>query len=576
MTWADLANHLWQSTVFLFAAWALTAGFLRKNSAGVRRGVWTAASVKFLIPFAALASLGGRLGWLKLAAPRTRAEVHSAMDQVSYHVAPALAPSTLAPANPAHGSWLPYLLAIAWAAGTAMVAMNWWLRWRRVKAARRAASFVRMAEGFPVLSSPALRDRGLEPGVFGWWRPVVLVPEGIERRLAPEQLEAVLAHECCHARRRDNLTAAIPMSVEALFWFHPLVWWLGQKLMQERERACDEEVLRQGNDPAVYAEGILNICKFYVESPLHCVAGVTGSDLKRRIEEIMSQRMTRGMSMTKKLALATVGIASVAGPVAIGLLGVRTTFGQTNSTQYTAGLTTTAERKFDVASIRPNDKDPNMWQLNPPRNGELHLTNMPIRRIVASAFRIQDSTVVGPSAIDDLRYDINAKGPDAKAGYPEVWEMLRRLLADRFQLKYHVEKRDQPVLALVVAKGGPKLKRPEDGPCAEQIKRNEHCANLGFSPYGISIVNMPIQGFLSGLARLMGDRHLVDKTGLTGDYDVEVSWAPDTPPAPGTQPQLDEGAMFTALQEQAGLKLEAQRGLVDFLVIDHVEKASDN
>jgi uncharacterized protein (TIGR03435 family) len=171
-----------------------------------------------------------------------------------------------------------------------------------------------------------------------------------------------------------------------------------------------------------------------------------------------------------------------------------------------------------------------------------------------------------------------SQGPDAKVGYPEVWEMLRQLLAERFQLKYHIEKRDQPVLALVVAKGGPKLKRPEDGQCAEQIKRNEHCANLGFSPYGISITNMPMQGFLSGLARLMGDRHLVDKTGLTGDYDVDVSWAPDglAPPAPGTQPHLDEGAMFTALQEQAGLKLEAQRGLVDFLVIDHVEKASDN
>src|SRR5580704_7915534 len=220
MTWAYLANHLWQSTVCLFAAWALTAGLLRKNSAGVRCGVWTAASVKFLLPFAALAGLGGRLGWLKLAAPRTRAEVHLAMDQVSYHVAPALAPSTLTPVNPAHGSWLPYVLAIAWAAGAAMVAMNWWLRWRRVKAARRAASFIRVAEGFPVLSSPALRDRGLEPGVFGWWRPVVLVPEGVEGRLAPEQLEAVLAHECCHARRHDNLAAAIHMSVEALFWFH--------------------------------------------------------------------------------------------------------------------------------------------------------------------------------------------------------------------------------------------------------------------------------------------------------------------------------------------------------------------
>jgi len=335
-------------------------------------------------------------------------------------------------------------------------------------------------------------------------------------------------------------------------------------------------VLRQGNDPAAYAEGILNICKFYVESPLHCVAGVTGSNLKRRIEEIMSRRMARSMNMTKKLVLAAVGIASVAGPVAIGLLGVRTTFGQTNSTQYTTGLTTTAEKKFDVASIRPNDSDPNMWQLNPPQNGGIRIVNLPLRRMIASAFRTQDSTVVGPSWMDDVRYDVEAKGPDPTAAYAVVWEMLRSTLVDRFNLKYHIEKRDQPVLALVVAKGGPKLKRPEDGPCAEAIKKNEHCANLNFSPNFISIKNMPMQVFLSGLARLMEDRHLVDKTGLTGDYDVEVSWAPDTPPAPGTQPRLDEGAMFTALQEQAGLKLEAQRGPVDFLVIDHIERLSVN
>ena len=160
--------------------------------------------------------------------------------------------------------------------------------------------------------------------------------------------------------------------------------------------------------------------------------------------------------------------------------------------------------------------------------------------------------------MDDVRYDVEAKGPDAKAAYGVVWEMLRSTLVDRLKLKYHIEKRDQPVLALVVAKGGPKLKRPEEGPCAEAIKKNEHCANLNFSPYFISIKNMPMQVFLSGLARLMEDRHWVDKTGLTGDYDVEVSWAPDTPLAPGTQPRLDEGATFTALQEQAGLKLEAQ------------------
>ena len=121
--------------------------------------------------------------------------------------------------------------------------------------------------------------------MFGIFRPVLLLPEGITDRLSPAQLQAVLAHELCHVRRRDNLAAAIHMFVEALFWFHPLVWWIKARLIEEQERACDEEVLRLGGDPQVYAESILKICEFYLTSPLICVSGITGSNLKKRIEE---------------------------------------------------------------------------------------------------------------------------------------------------------------------------------------------------------------------------------------------------------------------------------------------------
>ena len=79
---------------------------------------------------------------------------------------------------------------------------------------------------------------------------------------------------------RDNLSASIHMIVEAVFGFHPLVWWIGVRLVDERERACDEDVLRLGNERHVYAEAILNVCKYYLESPLVCVSGITGSDLK--------------------------------------------------------------------------------------------------------------------------------------------------------------------------------------------------------------------------------------------------------------------------------------------------------
>ena len=87
----------------------------------------------------------------------------------------------------------------------------------------------------------------VEPGVFGVFRPVLLWPAGISKHLQDNHVEAILAHEVAHVRRRDNLTAAIHMVVEAIFWFHPMVWWLGARLAEERERACDEEVLQLGS-----------------------------------------------------------------------------------------------------------------------------------------------------------------------------------------------------------------------------------------------------------------------------------------------------------------------------------------
>jgi hypothetical protein len=128
----------------------------------------------------------------------------------------------------------------------------------------------------PVVSIP----ERIEPGVFGILRPVLLLPEDITERLPPKHLDAVIAHELCHIQRRDNLTTAIHMMVEALFWFHPLVWWIKLRLTDEQERACDEQVLLLGGDPQVYSESILKICEFFVTSPLACVSGITGSDFE--------------------------------------------------------------------------------------------------------------------------------------------------------------------------------------------------------------------------------------------------------------------------------------------------------
>src|SRR5262249_28263243 len=155
------------------------------------------------------------------------------------------------------------------------------------------------------------------------------------------QLQSIVAHELCHIYRRDNLAAAIHMIVESIFWFHPLVWWIGARLVEERERACDEEVVRQGAEPLVYAEGILSVCKFYLQSPLACASGVTGADLKKRIEAIVANRIAPGLSTARKLLLAAAGFAAIGLPVLIGLWRAPSGYAQSQE-----------KLVFDVASIK--------------------------------------------------------------------------------------------------------------------------------------------------------------------------------------------------------------------------------
>ena len=215
---------------------------------------------------------------------------------------------------------------------------------REVEALRRLERLGGIRKRIELLLSPA----SLEPGIFGIVKPVLVWPKGISEHLQDAHLEAILAHEVWHVRRRDNLAAAIHMVVEAIFWFHPLVWWLGARLVEERERACDEEVLELGSERRVYAESILKTCEFCVESPLACVSGVTGADLKKRIVRIMTQRMANKLSFGRKLLLAAIGIAAVAGPVVFGLVNAPQVRAQSTQT------TSAPLPSFEVASIKPN------------------------------------------------------------------------------------------------------------------------------------------------------------------------------------------------------------------------------
>ena len=574
-----LANHLWQSTLFAAAAALLSLAF-RKQRAQVRYGLWLAASIKFLVPFALLVAIGSRFEWRE-ANSIVQSQIPVAMEQISQPFAQS--PATPYAAPPA-ASGLPAVLFAVWACGFAAIMLSWVVRWRRIRRAVRAATPLALDFPLPVMSS----SMPLEPGVFGILRPVLLLPEGILGRLTPAQFQAILAHELCHVRRRDNLAAAVHMFVEALFWFHPLVWWIGWRLLEERERACDEAVLQNVGEPEVYAEGILNVCKFYLASPLRCASGVTGSNLKRRIEEIMTWRRVYNLTIGKKMLLASAGTLAFGIPLAIGILNAPRVHAQTETPKLT----------FEVASIKPNNGDDRRVGIQIMPGGGLRTTGTTLKFLMTFAYDVRDFQISGgPGWINSDRFDIMAKAgqgdseatlddmrkmTDAlmKPAVDKVREKLRALLTERFQLTIRHETKEEPVYALVVGKNGPKLQESQ----AKEGAGRHMLMNRG----ELTGEGVPMEFLASTLSSQLG-RPIIDRTGLTGHYDFKLKWTPDPgqsawlfggPPPPGAEapppPDPNGPSIFTAVQEQLGLRLESQKGPVDLIVIDRVEKLSEN
>jgi TonB family protein len=302
-----LGNHLWQSTVFAVLIAAL-CWILRRDGAPIRFWLWWMASVKFLVPFALLTWLGT---WLSQGVGRGLVpETWTNTVTVVAH------PFAEASAGTSIGA----LLIGIWAAGSVLLLAAWIVRALRLRRIVRAAEQAPAPLSFSGRQIPVHRTRArIEPCAIGLLRSALLLPADLETRLDSRQVDAVLAHELCHVQRRDNLTAAIHMLVETLFWFHPLVWWIGSRLVRERENACDEMVIASGHDPETYAESILDVCEHFVLSPLPCAAGISGCDLRQRITRIMRYRPMNKLKLSKKILLVLAAFVVVAIPTLDGI-----------------------------------------------------------------------------------------------------------------------------------------------------------------------------------------------------------------------------------------------------------------
>jgi len=254
---------------------------------------------------------------------------------------------------------------------------------------------------------------------------------------------------------------------------------------------------------------------------------------------------------------------------------------------------------FEVASVKANKSGDGRVMLALPPTGRFTATNVPVRLLVQNSYGLQPFQIVGgPNWMASDRFDITAKAPDGFSP-DQLRPMVRNLLADRFKLKAHMETRELPTYSLVVARAdgklGPKL-TPAKTDC-DALARGRRAGGPPPAPpqpgeavecgFFIGIGTMNAGGMGMGeLARSLSgfvNRVVADKTGLMGKYDFQLTYTPEGrglpgvpagPPVGADAPPADPNgaSIFTALQEQLGLKLDSQKGMVDVLVIDSIEQ----
>jgi uncharacterized protein (TIGR03435 family) len=396
------------------------------------------------------------------------------------------------------------------------------------------------------------------PVTVGWVRPITILPAGWPEW--PEaKLDAVLAHENEHVRRRDPLFQWLALLNRALFWFHPLSWWLERRLASLAEEACDAAVLASGHDPQDYCTYLLDIADTVANAGrrLDFVGmEMPGSSLSMRIRQIVA-----GLPRTR---MSRIRLASVIAACAI-------------STAVFAAATF-SQSTFEVATIKPSGPDRSGGKFIVMQSTRHYVVrNYTFKELVGAAYDLPLRLVSGgPDWISFDRFDIDGLTPGATRPNPEQQMlMLRALLADRFKLTIHREQRDLPVYELTVAKTGAKLQEstPETA---------EFLINRMFNDNRVLLParNVTMAQLASMFQRAILDRPVLDKTGLSAHYNFDLEWTREEAQFGGiplanvdATPKPD---LFTALEQQVGLRLQSARGSVDVVVIDRVERPSAN
>jgi len=504
------------------------------------------------------------------------------------------------------GPSLSALLITAWLAGVALSLIPMVVGLWRIRLVRRSglpwahgqAVVARLALETGIRRRVALLLHETLPGPIasGMLHPAILLPPDAQT-WDTEELNRALVHELEHVRRGDCMSNCLARAVCAVYWFHPLVWIAWRQLVLEAERSCDDAVLGR-SEATAYADQLVGLARrLSMASKSPHLAMANRANLAIRVGAVLDSRQRRGRAGPFLVALGCVAAAVLV----FTMSPLRTVSApQSVSARSAAGAPLPA---FKVVSVRRSHPGENSRMGVTPDG--LTMRNLPPEELIEIAYGhdfgdfgfrpLKNDQLVGgpswarnwlgPGGLNYEGYDVDAKvdeslarrfGEDSdghlfwngRCSYRhEMMLIFQSLLADRFKLKVSHEIREVPIYALVVAQHGPKFLRTTfplpPPPCPAEMR----C----------------LQGYIS-MARLaegfwgLLDRPVIDQTGLKGGYYIKLEW-PRKPSVAGTHIATDFAStafMFSALEQQLGLKLEPTQGSVDFLVINHIERPSQN
>jgi uncharacterized protein (TIGR03435 family) len=574
----SLATLLVAKVTFVTALGLIGAWLARRNRAAVRHAILAAAfGVLLTLPIASI--LAPQVRVAVLVGEQDRA-VLPPLDAAIDGIPPGAATDgrgVTSGTQQSSKSSLSALLMMGWIAGAMLSLLPMIVGLWRMRSLRRA--------GFPWAGGQSIvdglaREAGIRrrvevllheaspgPMTCDLWHPaIVLSPDA--QTWEEEELSRALVHELEHVRRSDWVSQCLVRAACAVYWFHPLVWMAWRQLALEAERSCDDAVLRR-SEGTVYADQLVTLARrlsMAAKTPLLAMAN--RADLATRVSAVLDSGQPRGRAGRFVLALA----CAAAAVLVITMSPLRMVAAPQSASAQSApqSLPAAATPQFDAASVKlvdANVKGSHSSRDFDPKRLAMVST---LHRFIIQAYGITSGQLSGePDWFKMPLYSIDAV-TSAPASEAQMMLMLRGLLADRFQLRLRQEDRDLPVYALEVSTGGPKFKelKPGEDPPDEKsppgmVARSFHSIKA-------------LMNALNGGGSLTQDRPVVDRTHLTGEYNIQLITEIEDQTDDLDRRTVQFPNLFHDMQAQLGLKMVLDHVKMPYFVVEHVAAPTPN